>query len=826
MLLNLINLVELNKNSNNYNNDDLPIEVFLHSLKSKLFLKRLKYIYKKIDEGSHLLWSHENSLGVRKRRSMMNFDDNKLVWKNKDTTQTGYGEITCGSLTYLFNLFQNISKILEKQLPNSVSKELLKSYDMNKSSYFLDIGSGFGKPNFHASLQTGCYSKGIEVVPARAEFCMDFYYENFPNYGYTSDQHSFFKIIDENFIDKFSGEIENIVKNYQYNSLDEFDFLSLTKSNFKLDLDTHMYLAEKYKNNIESINTLNGENINFIKTNNNLKKKLNFSNKISNIKGSTECSSNERKNLDDNTRLKIKSYTRTIELNTKSMCNNYFSYICQNELYPYSIINKYHRNLMILTPDFYDNLKFSLKHNNNNNNKNLETINNVTCNNAIDNKSTNTQELFSIYVKNKFLINNFLYNKLLKKSINKLGSTNKATNISTISLDYNSMQYLISIPYMFSYNFYNSCINCIYNISDVSSSNLSYLNYYLNKISNYNSYNYIDNQSGYYIEDLKLNSIDYISINFEFNLKNNMHVMSNSILVDCDCIKYGNLFYYFKINIQSNEIIDYINNNLEKIIASKNCNSVLEQDLLFKTKGYNHNSLKHRTYFELIPYLDNLKLLDMIEFLNNNIYNDYSPYVNCDNLFNKSILPKHLRKKLLNFTDKRFKRSFDNDIKKEFNINNQTSNNSKSFEQEISEKERILSEEDFQNYLKYILHTLVYDYNTNWADSDRIFFEASDATKVKYYYYDNNLGEANTNNKKIHNHFTHIYAYNKLMSKECRIKIANVLNKTDFKVLAWYSNPIQTKKSGLKNFDFVCKFPMQSTSTEKFIVYIYVKRKW
>ena len=51
------------------------------------------------------------------------------------------------------------------------------------------------------------------------------------------------------------------------------------------------------------------------------------------------------------------------------------------------------------------------------------------------------------------------------------------------------------------------------------------------------------------------------------------------------------------------------------------------------------------------------------------------------------------------------------------------------------------------------------------------------------------------------------------------------LNKTDFKVLAWYNNPIQTKISGLKNCYFICKFPMQSTSTEKFSVYIYIKDK-
>ena len=38
-------------------------------------------------------------------------------------------------------------------------------------STFLDIGSGFGKPVFHAAMQTGCFSKGVEVVPARVAAC-------------------------------------------------------------------------------------------------------------------------------------------------------------------------------------------------------------------------------------------------------------------------------------------------------------------------------------------------------------------------------------------------------------------------------------------------------------------------------------------------------------------------------------------------------------------------------------------------------------------------------------------------------------------------------
>lgn len=104
-----------------------------------------------------------------------------------------------------------------------------------------------------------------------------------------------------------------------------------------------------------------------------------------------------------------------------------------------------------------------------------------------------------------------------------------------------------------------------------------------------------------------------------------------------------------------------------------------------------------------------------------------------------------------------------------------------------------------------------YPFEDEWYK--KASFELKDATKYKAY----------TN--KDNRHFTHIYSYNKLMSKECRSKIAHVLNHSNYKVLAWYNNPKQTKKSGLKNFTFLCKFPMQSTSTEKFHVYVYIKTK-
>jgi len=113
--------------------------------------------------------------------------------------------------------------------------------------------------------------------------------------------------------------------------------------------------------------------------------------------------------------------------------------------------------------------------------------------------------------------------------------------------------------------------------------------------------------------------------------------------------------------------------------------------------------------------------------------------------------------------------------------------------------------------LKTALKNKKFAYNSNWYE--KVKFISNDATKYKVYCNDN---------KEV---YTHIYSYNKLMSKECRSRIAKVLNKTNYKVLAWYSNPKQTVKSGLKNFKFICKFPMQSTSTEKFHCYVYVKVK-
>ena len=70
---------------------------------------------------------------------------------------------------------------------------------------------------------------------------------------------------------------------------------------------------------------------------------------------------------------------------------------------------------------------------------------------------------------------------------------------------------------------------------------------------------------------------------------------------------------------------------------------------------------------------------------------------------------------------------------------------------------------------------------------------------------------------------THIYSYNKVMSVNDREGICRILNKTKWRVLAWYFGPEDTKKSGLNNFRFVKRMPMQSTGGEKFSAFIYIK---
>lgn len=46
---------------------------------------------------------------------------------------------------------------------------------------------------------------------------------------------------------------------------------------------------------------------------------------------------------------------------------------------------------------------------------------------------------------------------------------------------------------------------------------------------------------------------------------------------------------------------------------------------------------------------------------------------------------------------------------------------------------------------------------------------------------------------------THIYSYNKVMSPKDATGISEILNRTNFRVLAWYHGPDASRKAGLKD---------------------------
>ena len=133
----------------------------------KTFQSNIRRLYKLIDKSSCLLWNHNNHITIGRKKQ---FDEEENFF-NIETTQLGYGEISIASMTQLFNFLMNIDTYLSQE-----DETLIENYNLSKDSYFLDIGSGFGKPVFHCAYQVGCICQGIEVVPARVEFCIDFYF--------------------------------------------------------------------------------------------------------------------------------------------------------------------------------------------------------------------------------------------------------------------------------------------------------------------------------------------------------------------------------------------------------------------------------------------------------------------------------------------------------------------------------------------------------------------------------------------------------------------------------------------------------------------------
>lgn len=520
---------------------------------AKLFRKRLKLLYRKIDSSSSLIWDHDNQLTRGKRtRSEIGSDEKELFWKNKETTQTGYGEISQGSTSALLNLFQSMSTIIEYKCKTDTkfNESLLytaEEYNMTTNSLFLDIGSGFGKPVYHSALQVGCESLGIECVPARVEFCIDFFYE-----------------------------------------------LAEMKNNF-IELDTED-IESKHLNNeySETSNLVLNNNIN-----------LNDSN--------------------------FKYYDDTI----KDKSNLYLE--------------------LRINPDLiYDN-----------------------------------------------------------SFINLLCNKNKAVSI------------LVD-------DYFNE--DCLY--------------------------------------------------------KNNL-------------LKFDECFTISKMNISITPIDDLLYSNLVKIITScifsHSDNIIRDIPVLYFLKNE-----KLRKFHEIVKKIENMKILDIILFVNTIfISNDNFKFSNSINYNLQSVYDrrenanKHTKDYYLQL-EKELDTKLKNFNKENFNPNANENNSNTQLDQML---------------LKETLLTLKFKYPFDQEWYTKASFELKDATSVKSY----------VNKDKVH--FTHIYSYNKLMSRECRSKMAMILNHSNFRVLAWYSNQKQTKKAGLKNFTFICKFPMQSTSTEKFHVYVFIKTK-
>ena len=184
------------KKPNNFGNTKRNSEPVSPEVKE--YLDAVKYVYNKINKNSDLLWSHDGDLVKPKRRSTkrrskdIESDTNKRKrdqaddvnsseeeepnWQKNSNAQIGYGEITKGAMQKFLTILQNIDKYFKSDHePYLVGSK--EEYCLTKDSTFIDIGSGFGKPVFHAALQVGCYSKGVEIVPARVSFCIDFIYE-------------------------------------------------------------------------------------------------------------------------------------------------------------------------------------------------------------------------------------------------------------------------------------------------------------------------------------------------------------------------------------------------------------------------------------------------------------------------------------------------------------------------------------------------------------------------------------------------------------------------------------------------------------------------
>lgn len=292
-------------------------------------------------------------------------------------------------------------------------------------------------------------------------------------------------------------------------------------------------------------------------------------------------------------------------------------------------------------------------------------------------------------------------------------------------------------------------------------------------------------------------------------------------------LKFGNFFKTEKISVEITPIDDHIYSNLIKTIGHYLYKDGIDREIFFSQNLVKNEKL--RDIHEIVGKINNLWMLEFVSYVNS-VFNTKNSYLDINLLYRLSVNSYNYQKtnqgsiqaqngqfthnqRTLSLTNS-YKQDLYEELREELKIKEKIIKEQLEIEEENTNdvfENREANEMELQVLKEILVDTKFAPYDEFWYK--KTSFIAVDATTYKFF--------ANDNKQ----HYTHIYAYNKLMSKECRSKIAKILNKTKFKILAWYSNPKQTKKAGLKNFTFLCKFPMQSTSTEKFHVYVYIKTK-
>lgn len=131
-------------------------------------------MYGIVDKGSELNWAAKDHIELmhfgKTRKTRTQVDDKTRQessnWQKEFCGSIGYGEITRvskfsnlqGGFTNYLQLIQNIAPVVQEACQqdglslNDLPFELADYDFKSDKSTFLDIGSGFGKPNFHVAM--------------------------------------------------------------------------------------------------------------------------------------------------------------------------------------------------------------------------------------------------------------------------------------------------------------------------------------------------------------------------------------------------------------------------------------------------------------------------------------------------------------------------------------------------------------------------------------------------------------------------------------------------------------------------------------------------